>query len=186
MVEETGFVLLLAKPLMQDFFSAHGEDALLVAHQIYKTTNVIKYLGRPTQSSASAASSSSSTNARGLPSVTISRNLTTEFLRDCLVAKQMRVEIYVPEDGVAGRKNNSKWVLSASASPGNIGPVEDLLFHDRDMTANAVSMAIKVIVKDGQRLVGCAFVDVQEKEIGVAEFAEDEIYSNTEVGAELL
>ena len=94
----------------------------------------------------------------------------------------MRVELYEPEDGAAGRKNHTRWQLAKMASPGNIRQLEDLLFAHEDLLANAVSMALKVHVKDGQRTVGCAFVDVQEKLIGVAEFAEDENFGNTEVG----
>ncbi|WVQ85977.1 hypothetical protein IAT38_008145 [Cryptococcus sp. DSM 104549] len=158
-----------------DYFSAHGADALLVANEVYKTTNVLKYLGsRP-------SSSSSSSSAKGLPSVTISTALTKAFLREALTTKQMRVEIYAPEAGAApGRKDHTKWQLSKSASPGNLAQVEDLLFADRDMVANAVSMAIKVIVKDGVNTVGVGFVDVQEKAIGVSEFVDDENFSNTE------
>lgn len=107
--------------------------------------------------------------------------LTKAFLRECLTTKQMRVEIYEPEEGVAGRKNHTRWVLAKSASPGNISQLEDLLFSHTDLVANAVSMALKIQVKEGSRIVGCAFVDVQEKLIGVAEFVEDEMFGNTEV-----
>ena len=31
---------------MQGFYSVHGEDALFVARQFYKTTAVVKYLGK--------------------------------------------------------------------------------------------------------------------------------------------
>ncbi|ORY29618.1 muts domain V-domain-containing protein [Naematelia encephala] len=159
-----------------DYFSAHGADALLVANEVYKTTNVIKYLGQPQRSGPS----SSTISSRGLPSVTISMTLTKAFLRECLTTKQMRVEIYEPEEGTAGRKNNTRWTLSKTASPGNISQLEDLLFSHTDLVANAVSMALKVQVREGGRIVGAAFVDVQEKLIGVAEYIEDEMFGNTE------
>lgn len=119
--------------------------------------------------------------ARGLPSVTISLNLTKSFLREALTAKQMRVEIYEPEEGIAGRKNHTRWVIGKTASPGNISQLEDLLFSHEDLLASAVSMALRIHVKDGQRTVGCAYVDVQEKSIGVTEYVEDENFGNTEV-----
>ncbi len=56
------------------------------------------------------------------------------------------------------------------------------MFSQTDLKANAVSMAFKLYIKDGTRTVGCAFVDVQEKTIGVAEFVDDENFGNTEVG----
>lgn len=157
-----------------EFFSAHGPDALLIADQVYKTTNVLKYLG-----SRSKAAAGSSANARGLPSVTISMTLAKAFLRDCLTSKQMRVEIYEPEGG-ARAKNNARWQLAKVASPGNITQLEDLLFAHDDLLSNAVSMALRIQMKEGQRTVGAAFVDVQEKTIGVAEYAEDENFGNTE------
>jgi DNA mismatch repair protein MSH2 len=154
---------LARKSKAQDWYSCHGGDALLVAEQVFKTNNVVKYLG-------------SSSSNRGLPSVTISSALTKMFLRDCLTSKQMRVEIYEAEEH-SGRRNNARWQVGKTASPGNISQLEDLLFSNTDLVASAVSMAIKR-TKDG---VGCAFVDVQEKTITVAEFVDDENYGNTEV-----
>lgn len=140
---------------------------------------MIKYLGsgsgnRPT-------TSSSVITPRGLPSVTISMALTKAFLREALTTKQMRVEIYEPLEGQGGRKINTAWKISKEASPGNIGQLEDLLFDKDDLVSNAVSMAIRVTMKDGVRTVGCAFVDVQEKTVGVSQFDETENFSNTEV-----
>jgi DNA mismatch repair protein MSH2 len=148
---------------------------------VYKTTNVIKYLG-----SGSASTPTTSSSARGLPSVIISMTLTKAFLRECLTTKQMRVEIYEAEEGSAGRRNNTRWELKRSASPGNISQLEDLLFSHTDLVANAVSMAIKLHMKDGIRSVGVAFVDVQEKLVGVAEFVEDENFGNTEVSTDVV
>ncbi|WVQ70559.1 hypothetical protein IAR50_000078 [Cryptococcus sp. DSM 104548] len=165
-----------------DYFSAHGSDAVLIANEVFRTTNVLKYLGSGSKSKPASSSTGGST-ARGLASVTISSALTRAFLREALTAKQMRVEIYAPETGAGagGKKDNSKWAISKSASPGNLSQVEDLLFSDKDLEANAVSMAIKVVnAKEGGVLVGVGFVDVQEKIIGVAEFADDENFSNTE------
>lgn len=112
--------------------------------------------------------------------------LTKAFLREALTTKQMRVEIYEPLEGQGGRKNNTAWKISKEASPGNIGQLEDLLFDKDDLVSNAVSMAIRVTMKEGVRTVGCAFVDVQEKTVGVSQFDETENFSNTEVSPFLL
>ncbi|OCF39837.1 DNA mismatch repair protein MSH2 [Kwoniella heveanensis CBS 569] len=157
-----------------EYYSAHGSDALLIANEVFKTTNVLRYLGSP------RASTSTSTASRGLPSVTISLALTKAFLREALTSKQMRVEIYTPEEKVPGRKDNTRWTLAKSASPGNITQLEDLLFSDRDILSNAVIMAIRIQAKEGGRNVGVAFVDTQERTIGVSEYAEDENFGNTE------
>lgn len=119
--------------------------------------------------------------ARSLPSVTIRPNVAKLYLRECLTAKQMRVEIYEPEDGAGGKKNNSKWILAKAASPGNITQVEDLLFDNEDFVGHAVIMALKVSVKEGSRVIGAAFIDTQERMLGVSEYVDDDLYGNTEV-----
>lgn len=151
-----------------EFFSAHGPDALLVADQVYKTHNVVKHLG------------SSKGKDGGLPSVSVSMTLAKAFLRDCLTTRQMRVEIWEPETGSSGKRNHARWKLGKTASPGNLSQVEELLFAHDDLLANAVSMALKLQIKDGQRIVGAAFVDVQEKTIGVSQYEDDENFGNTE------
>lgn len=150
-----------------DYFSAHGPDALFIADHVYKTHNVLKYIG-------------SSRRDGAMPSVSVSMTLAKEFLRECLTTRQMRVEIWEPETGSSGKRNHARWKLGKAASPGNLSQVEDLLFAHEDLLANAVSMAVKLQVKDGQRIVGAAFVDVQEKMIGVAQYEDDDNFGNTE------
>nr|XP_018259687.1 DNA mismatch repair protein MSH2 [Kwoniella dejecticola CBS 10117]OBR81845.1 DNA mismatch repair protein MSH2 [Kwoniella dejecticola CBS 10117] len=157
-----------------DYYSAHGQDAIYIANEIFKTTNVLKYLGsgRPSTSTSQAS--------RGLSSVTISTSLTKQFLRDALTIKQMRVEIYVPEERVPGRKDNTRWVLSKSASPGNLIQLEDLLFSDQSLSSSSVIASVKMQVKEGQKIVGVAYVDNNERLLGVGEFVEDDSFGNTE------
>lgn len=99
----------------QDYFSAHGPDALLIAQTVYKTTNVIRYLGSATATSAanSGASSSSTNQKKGLPSLTLSTTLAKGFLREALTSKQMRVEIW---EGEGGKKQGNRWELGKEAS----------------------------------------------------------------------
>ncbi len=88
----------------QDFFSAHAQDAILIANTVYKTSNVIKYLGA---GASSKSEGSSRGNVKGLPSVTMSIALAKGFLREVLTTKQMRVEIWETESG----KKGNRWVL---------------------------------------------------------------------------
>ncbi|KAM0746141.1 putative DNA mismatch repair protein MSH2 [Meredithblackwellia eburnea MCA 4105] len=143
-----------------EFFSAHGSDALYIATNHFKTQSVLKYLGR----------------APGLPSCTLSLAVAQSFLRDALTAKQLRVEIYHSDGG----KSSNKWTLDKEASPGNLGSVEELLFANSDMLAAPVIMAVKVGSKDGNKIVGCAFADTSLREMGVSEFGDNELFSNTE------
>ncbi|GAA5902264.1 hypothetical protein JCM8208_007244 [Rhodotorula glutinis] len=151
-----------------DFYCAYGPDALYVATHHYKTLTSVKRLGSPT-----------ATDPEGLASVTLSHAVAQSFLRDALTAKQLRVEIWEPESGGVGR-GATKWRLAKAASPGNLGPLEDLLFTHTDLLASPMLVAIRVQVKDGVKTVGVAYADVSAREMGVAEFIDNDLFSNTE------
>ncbi|KAJ3032339.1 MutS-like protein [Rhizophlyctis rosea] len=141
-----------------DYYSVHGEDAVYVAQNVYRTSSVLKNLGAD------------------LPSCTISRLNTIAFLREILLVKLFRVEIYVSEP----RKQNS-WVIGKTASPGNLQAVEDLIFRDSDVSASPVVLAVVVSVKNDQKLVGVAYTDATTmKQFGVAEFVDNDTFSNFE------
>ncbi|KAF9193247.1 MutS-like protein [Haplosporangium sp. Z 11] len=144
-----------------DFYSVHGEDAYFIAQHVYKTTSVIKYLGGDV--------------ATGVPSCTLSRTTCETFLRDALLNRQMRVEIWAAEP----RKNNV-WNIIKRASPGNLQDMEDLLFTHSDMTASPIVMAVKVQTGGDHRAVGVCFADATVRELGIAEFIDNDLYSNFE------
>ncbi|KAL4247478.1 DNA mismatch repair protein MSH3 [Abortiporus biennis] len=154
-----------------EYYSVHGPDALYVAAQFYFTNTVIKYLG----------------GKAGLPSVTISSNNAKTLLRDALTAKQLKIEIYVPEAGQG--KRATKFKLDKEASPGNLQAVEEMLFSNTDITSAPIIMAIKVgsnsgaggaVSKVKTKTVGIAFADTSTRELGVAEFVDNDLFSNTE------
>ena len=126
---------------------------------------MLKYLGKATATS------------KGLASCTLSSAVAQGFLRDALTTKQLRIEIYEPE----GSRASNKWQLAKSASPGNLAQVEELLFAHTDMLAAPVILALKVAIKDGVKTVGVAFADTSMREMGVSEFVDNELFSNTEV-----
>jgi DNA mismatch repair protein MSH2 len=76
--------LFFRKTGNEDFYSAHGPDALYVARHVYHTNSVLKYLG---------------SKSGGLPSVTLRPTVATSFLREALTGRQLKVEIWVPEAG---------------------------------------------------------------------------------------
>ena len=150
----------------QDFYSAHGEDAYYVADQIFKTSSVLKFLGKRTPE-------------EGLASCTLTIPTAKGFLRDALTSKQLRVEIWAPKPGESGRRSGA-WQLSKQASPGNLQEVEDLLFLGADVVASPIVMALRVKMQDGNLHVGMAFADATNRELGVAEYAENDLFTNTE------
>ncbi|KAG0000086.1 MutS-like protein [Entomortierella chlamydospora] len=144
-----------------DFYSVHGEDAYFIAQNVYKTTSVIKYLGGDVST--------------GVPSCTLSKTTCETFLRDALLNRQMRVEIWAAEP----RKQNV-WSIIKRASPGNMQDMEDLLFAHTDMTASPIVMAVKVQTGGDQRTVGVCFADATVRELGISEFIDNDLYSNFE------
>ncbi|KAG1903798.1 uncharacterized protein F5891DRAFT_54192, partial [Suillus fuscotomentosus] len=83
---ETGTIRLFDRT---DYYSVHGQDAHYVATHVFCINSVLEYLG-------------AGGKACGLPSVTLSHTLAHSFLRDAIISKQLRVEIW-PMPG-QGRK----------------------------------------------------------------------------------
>ncbi|CAE6417143.1 unnamed protein product [Rhizoctonia solani] len=150
----------------QDYYSAHGPDATFVATHVYHTLSVIKQLG---------------SGKNSLPSVTLSSAVAKIFLREALTTRQLRIEIWTPEGGKGKNASGSRWELSRKASPGNLQDVEDLLFSNTDLESAPIVMAVRLGKKDaGSKVVGVAFADASAREIGVSEFADNDLLSNFE------
>ncbi|KAK1226170.1 MSH2 protein [Marasmius sp. AFHP31] len=169
---ETGTLRLFHRTQGSDsWYAVYGPDALYVAQHIYHTNSVIKYLGFGGKDA-------------GLPSVSLKINMAQQLLREALTIKQLRVEIWEPEPG-QGKKMN-KFKLEKEASPGNLQAVEDMLFSNSDLTTAPVVMAIKVSStpaltgKAKTKTVGIAFADTSVRELGVADFVDNDLFSNTE------
>lgn len=76
-------------------------------------------------------------------------------------------------------------VLSATqASPGNLQAVEELLFgRGSDLLTPPVVMAIKIVSSAAakSKTLGVAFADPTVRELGVADFVDNDLFSNLEV-----
>ncbi|KAG7086447.1 hypothetical protein E1B28_002400 [Marasmius oreades] len=169
---ETGTLRLFHRYQGSDsWYAVYGPDALYVAQHIYHTNSVIKYLGFGGRDA-------------GLPSVTLKTSMAQQLLREALTIKQLRVEIWEPESG-QGKKVN-KFKLEKEASPGNLQAVEDMLFSHSDLTTTPVVIAIKISStpaaagKAKQKTIGIAFADTSVRELGVSDFVDNDLFSNTE------
>lgn len=149
-----------------DWYSAHGSNAEFISRTVYKTTAVLRNLGRSETS--------------GLPSVTMSVTVFRNFLREALFRLNKRIEIW--ESGGSGK---GQWKLGKQASPGNLQDVEEELgsvggLAAMDATAPII-LAVKISARAAEgRSVGVCFADASVRELGVSEFLDNDVYSNFE------
>ncbi|KAL8928454.1 MAG: hypothetical protein Q9208_001687 [Pyrenodesmia sp. 3 TL-2023] len=140
-----------------DWYTAHGDDAAFIARTVYKTTSVLRQLGKA---------------ETGLPSVTMTMTVYRNFLREALFRLGKRVEIWES----SGRM---QWKVTKQASPGNLQDVEDELGGQVDSAP--IILAVKVSAKASEaRNVGVCFADASVRELGVSEFLDNDLYSNFE------
>ncbi|KAG1678939.1 DNA mismatch repair protein Msh2 [Nymphon striatum] len=109
--------------------------------------------------------------------VTLSQLKFEAIIRELLQVRQYRVELY--ENQSTGKNQN--WILKHEGSPGNMTEFEDLLFGNSDMSSNAGVMSIKLSSENGQQVVGIAYTDASERKFVVAEFIDNELFTNLEV-----
>lgn len=133
-----------------DYYSVHGQDAQYVSQLVYKTTTVLKYINR-------------------LPSCTMSQTVAHGFLRDALTTHQLRVEIY--------RQADQRWGLWKTASPGNLQQVEELLFSNTSVDSQPVVISVVCKAQMDQMLCGVAYVNSDQRVIGVCEFIDNDVFS---------
>ncbi|KAJ7637014.1 muts domain V-domain-containing protein [Roridomyces roridus] len=164
---ETGTLRLFYRPT-EDYYQAYGPDALWAATHVFRTQTVVKYLGHGGR-------------AAGLPCVSLKASVAQGLLRDALTGRQLRVEIWVPEAGQG--KKCVKFKLDKEASPGNLQAVEELLFGPgSDLLTPPVVMAIKIASSAAakSKTLGVAFSDPTVRQLGVADFVDNDLFSNME------
>ncbi|KAJ3073864.1 MutS-like protein [Podochytrium sp. JEL0797] len=146
-----------------DYYTAHGDDALFVAEDVFKTASVVKYWGGDAKTG-------------GIPYVSISKLNAIALMRDLLLIKLKRVEIW-ENDGKA-----RSFTCGKSASPGNLGALEDLLFaNNNQIMSSPVVLAVKPGLKGEQKMIGLAYTDAATMHvIGISEFIDNDTFSNFE------
>ncbi|OXV10627.1 hypothetical protein Egran_01614 [Elaphomyces granulatus] len=147
-----------------DWYTAHGPDAEFIARSVYKTTSVLRSLGR--------------SETGGLPSVTMTVTVFRNFLREALFRLSKRIEIWVSSGNGKGQ-----WKLGKQASPGNLQDVEEELGGaiGTSMESSPIILAVRVSARSSEaKNIGVCFADASVRELGVSEFLDNDVYSNFE------
>lgn len=142
----------------KDYYTAHGDNAVFIAKTYYRTMTALRQLG---------------SDSDALSSVSISRSMFETIIRDLLLTRaDHTVELY--------EGNGSNWRLIRTGTPGQLGDFEDVLFASNDMHDTPVVIAIQATVRENERLVGMAFVNLTKRSMGLTEFLDDDHYTNLE------
>ncbi|KAJ0424075.1 muts domain V-domain-containing protein [Aspergillus carlsbadensis] len=148
-----------------EYYAAYGAEAELIARTVFKTTSVLRYLGR--------------SETGGLPKVQLTATVFKNFLREALFRLNKRIEIWISLGAGKGYKKIKQ------ASPGNLQEVEDELGSVGGLvgmeSGAPIILAVKISAKAGEaRNIGVCFADASVRELGVSEFLDNDVYSNFE------
>ena len=108
-----------------EFYSVHGEDAELASKLIFKTTNCIKLM--------------TSDGLEPLKYVSISKPHFDTFIRELLLVRSYRVEVYSSKF-----KSSNDWTIEFKGSPGNLQQFENILFANSELIQSNELMALQL------------------------------------------
>lgn len=133
----------------------HGDDAIFASQQVFNT-NIVKYMGEEPK----------------LSYLVLSKNNFEKFVRELLLVKQYRVEVYVKP-----QSRNSDWNLEYKGSPGDLSQFEEIIFGSDEIVYNNCVLGVKLCAK---KLLGICCVNTTENLFFVTEITDNEFFTELE------
>lgn len=161
------------------YYTIFDEDAVLGAEIVYSSHSVLK-------SSPLIAHPRDLDRKVCVQYLPLSEQTFSTLLPSLILDKNYKVEIYKIEDS-----KNHNWKLIKSASPGHLEEIEDLLYLSSnneesnnqaiEVASSSIIAAIKLVSssKEGKK-IGLAFYDPNLKFLGLSEYPDTDLFSNTE------
>ena len=154
-----------------DYFTLHGNDAVVAAMRLFKTQTVVKYWNP-----------NSKWIEGGLPTVSLSKLQAEGYMRSCLSSGKIQVWTST------GTKSSASWSITKSGSPGNWTAFEDIM-ESSNAASNALSglepkvIAVQIKVDPNQKnsinLV-IAIADASSRTLGYAELVDNDLFTQFE------
>lgn len=142
----------------QDYYTAHGDEAVFIANEYYKTLSALRRLG---------------SGPGSLQGISISRTMLETIVRDLLLERtDHTVQVY--------EGSGSNWKLVKSGTPGKLESFEDILFANNEMQETPTVIGICGTVQENERSIGMAYLDTTKRTLGMAEFVDDDQFTNLE------
>ncbi|XP_037957315.1 DNA mismatch repair protein spellchecker 1 [Teleopsis dalmanni] len=150
-----------------DCYTVHGtDDCDRISKIVYKSNAYIRQM-LPNEQIA-------------LSYVAISKNNFELAVRELLLVRNFRVEVYVRES------SESDWKLEYRGSPGNLLQFEDILFSNKEILVGNSILSLHMRLDGTQRKLGLAAVQQNDCLIQVLEFVDDDFYTELEAAIVLL
>ncbi|XP_055848504.1 DNA mismatch repair protein spellchecker 1 [Episyrphus balteatus] len=152
-----------------EYYSIHGvDDTDLVSRIFYKTTAHIQTM------------SPDGDESDKLPYLTLSKNHFENVIRDLLLVKNYRVEVYTK------KANSSDWKIEFRGSPGNLIQFEDLLFANKEVLVGNTIISLQIRMEGAQKKIGLVSVEQNDCLFLVTEFVDDDFFTELEATVVLL
>ena len=142
-----------------DYYTLHGANAEDIAQTFFGTTSAIKYIG---------------SESNKIASIAISQARYEALLRHILIENKYRLELYKKS---TKKKASNDWQLDVKASPGCLGPLEDIIYSTN---ASVDSRGVCAVQLTNDMKIGLAFIDSIANEMSFCAFEDNNYLSHLE------